>query len=422
MAHSSRFATDCIHAGQRSDPITGAVMTPISLATTFQQDSPGIHKGYEYSRTGNPTRTAYENCIAALEKAKYGLAFASGSSVTASIISGLTSGDHVISVDDVYGGTQRYFRRVASPNANIQFSFVDFNDEQAFRAAFQPQTKLVWLETPTNPTLKVVDIRKTAEIAHAHGAILVVDNTFLSPYFQQPLLLGADIVVHSVTKYINGHSDVVGGVLATDSEDWYLRMKFAQNSLGAVPSPFDCFMVMRGIKTLHLRMQQHEKSAFAVARLLEASDKVEKVAYPGLPSHPNHEIAKSQQKGFGGMVTFWLKGGEQQSRQFLEALKLFALAESLGGVESLAEHPAIMTHASVPAEQRAKLGISDNLCRLSIGVEDVEDILDDLKRALDAQKSTSSLQKECDDLQSTTKLDDAITAENQHMGGQLKSI
>jgi len=389
MSHNTstyRFATNAIHAGQSPDPTTGAVMTPISLATTFQQASPGVHKGYEYSRTGNPTRTAYEKCIAALEKATYGLAFASGSSVTASIINTLTSGDHVISVDDVYGGTNRYFRKVAAPANNIQFSLVDFNDEQAFRAAFQPRTKLVWLETPTNPTLKVVDIKKSAEIAHEHGAILVVDNTFLSPYFQNPLELGADIVVHSVTKYINGHSDVVGGVLATNSEDLYTRLKFLQNSIGAVPAPFDCFMVLRGIKTLHLRMRQHEQNAFAVAKLLESSDKVERVAYPGLPSHPNHEIASRQQKGFGGMVTFWLKGGIEQSRQFLERLELFALAESLGGVESLAEHPVIMTHASVPAEERKKLGISDNLCRLSVGVEDVEDILSDLKNALDAVK------------------------------------
>jgi len=382
----NNFATNCIHAGQFPDPTTGAVMPPISLSTTFQQASPGDHKGYEYSRTGNPTRTQYENCVAALEKGKYGLAFASGSATTATILATLSPGDHVVSVDDVYGGTNRYFRRVSAPSSGVQFSFVDFNDDAAFEAAFTEKTKLVWLETPTNPTLKVVDIEKTAKAAHAHNCLLVVDNTFLSPYFQNPLLLGADIVVHSVTKYINGHSDVVGGVAITNNEQVYTKLKFLQNGIGAVPSPFDCFMVMRGIKTLHLRMQQHEKNAFAVARFLEAHDKVERVAFPGLPSHPNHALAQKQQKGFGGMVTFWLKGGIEQSRQFLEHLHLFALAESLGGVESLAEHPAIMTHASVSPEERAKLGISDSMCRLSVGVEDIEDILGDLRVGLDSVK------------------------------------
>jgi len=380
------FATNCIHAGQYPDPSSGAVMPPISLATTFQQASPGEHKGFEYSRTDNPTRRQYEHCVAALEKGKYALAFASGSATTATILATLATGDHVVSVDDVYGGTNRYFRRVAGPSSGIQFTFVDFNNEAAFEAAFTEKTKLVWLETPTNPTLKVVDIEKTAKLAHAHNCLLVVDNTFLSPYFQSPLLLGADIVVHSITKYINGHSDVVGGVAITNNDDVYKKLKFLQNSIGAVPSPFDCFMVMRGIKTLHLRMQQHEKNAFVVARLLEAHPKVEKVAYPGLASHPNHEIAKKQQRGFGGMVTFWLRGGIAQSRQFLENLHLFALAESLGGVESLAEHPAIMTHASVSMEERAALGISDGMCRLSVGIEDINDIVADLTTALDAVK------------------------------------
>jgi len=380
------FATACIHAGQPSDPQTGAVMVPIGLATTFHQESPGVNKGYEYSRTGNPTRNAYEQCVAALENGKYGLAFASGSSSTATILAMFQTGDHVITVDDVYGGTNRYFKRVCSPASGVQFTFVDFTKEGALEAAFTPKTKLVWLETPTNPTLKVIDIEKTAKIAHAHNCILVVDNTFLSPYFQRPLNLGADIVVHSVTKYINGHSDVVGGVIVTSNEDIYRKLKFLQNAIGAVPSPFDCYMVMRGIKTLHVRMKEHEKNAIAVAKFLEQSDKVQRVAYPGLPSHPQHEIAKKQQLGFGGMVTFWLKGGLEQSRQFLENLKIFACAESLGGVESLAEHPAIMTHASVAPEERATLGISDNLCRLSVGIEDVEDILNDLKNALDHVK------------------------------------
>jgi len=380
------FGTTAIHEGQPPDPQTGAVMVPISLSTTFAQESPGVLKGYDYSRSGNPTRTAYETCIAALEGGKYGLSFASGLATTTTILASLSAGDHVISVDDVYGGTQRLFRRVCAPNTGIQFSLVDFTSESAYTSAFTPKTKLVWLETPTNPTLKVSDIKKTCEIAHKHGAIVVVDNTFLTPYFQRPLSLGADIVMHSVTKYINGHSDVVGGILVTNNEELFNKLKFLQNAIGAVPSPFDCFMVMRGIKTLHVRMREHEKNAFAIARFLEKHSKVEKVHYPGLPSHPQHEIAKKQQTGFGGMITFWLKGGLEQSKQFLENLNIFACAESLGGVESLAEHPAIMTHASVPPEDRAKLGISDTLCRLSVGIEDQEDLLNDIKTALDAVK------------------------------------
>jgi len=380
------IGTSCIHAGQPSDPISGAVMIPISLATTFHQVSPGVTKGYDYSRSGNPTREAYEKCVAELENGKYGLAFASGSSCTATIIASLQPGDHVISVDDVYGGTQRYFRKVATISSGITFTFVDFTKTGELEKAFTNKTKLVWLETPTNPTLKISDIEKTAKLAHEHNAILVVDNTFLTPYFQRPLSLGADVVVHSITKYMNGHSDVVGGVMILNNEDLYKRLKFLQNAIGAVPSPFDCFMVMRGLKTLHIRMREHEKNAMQVAKFLEKSDKIERVAYPGLPSHPQHEIAKKQQTGYGGMITFWLKGGLEQSRQFLENLKIFACAESLGGVESLAEHPAIMTHASVAPEERAKLGISDSLCRLSIGIEDVEDILNDIKNALDHVK------------------------------------
>jgi len=287
-------------------------------------------------------------------------------------------------VDDVYGGTQRYFRRISAVSSGVTFSFVDFSKEGALEAAFTDKTKLIWLETPTNPTLKIADIAKTAKIAHDHNCILVVDNTFLSPYFQKPLLLGADIVVHSITKYINGHSDVVGGILVTNSEDLYTKLKFLQNGIGAIPSPFDCFLAMRGVKTLHIRMREHEKNAIRVAQFLESSDKVERVCYPGLRSHPQHELAKKQQSGFGGMITFWLKGGLTQSRQFLENLKIFACAESLGGVESLAEHPAIMTHASVPPEERIKLGISDSLIRLSVGIEDADDLLMDIKIALNA--------------------------------------
>jgi len=361
-------------------------MVPISLATTFHQVSPGVNKGYEYSRSGNPTRAAYEKLVADLEGAKYGLAFASGSSTTATIAAMFTTGDHVIVIDDVYGGTNRFFKRVSAVNAQVTYSFVDFTKEGALEAAFTDKTKMVWIETPTNPTLKIVDIEKAAKVAHAHNAIVVVDNTFLTPYFQRPLQWGADIVVHSVTKYINGHSDVVGGMALLSDDKLYEKLKFLQNAIGAVPSPFDCFMVMRGVKTLHVRMREHEKNAHAIAKFLEASPKVEKVAYPGLASHPQHEVAKKQQTGYGGMITFWLKGGLEQSRQFLENLKLFACAESLGGVESLAEHPAIMTHASVAPEERAKLGISDSLCRLSVGIEDIDDLLADLTTALNHVK------------------------------------
>jgi cystathionine gamma-lyase len=292
----------------------------------------------------------------------------------------------VISIDDVYGGTNRYFRRISTIASGVTFSLVDFTKDGELEAAFTPQTKMIWLETPTNPTLKIVDIAKTAKIAHEHNCLLVVDNTFMSPYFQRPLSLGADIVVHSVSKYINGHTDVIGGIVVVNDDDLHKRIRFLQNGMGALPSPFDCFLAMRGLKTLAIRMREHEKNAFAVARYLEKHPKVEKVIFPGLPSHPGHEIAKKQQAGFGGMITIVLKGGIDQSRQFLENLKVFTVAESLGGVDSLAEHPAIMTHASVPPEERAKLGILDGLCRLSVGLEDEDDILKDLSDALDAVK------------------------------------
>lgn len=383
------FATLAIHAGTHPDPITGAVVTPISLATTYVQKSPGEHTGYEYSRTGNPTRAAFEEAIATVENGKYGLAFSSGSATTATIIHILKTGDHVISVDDVYGGTNRYFNRVAAPCNGMEFSFVDFTKDGELEAAIKPNTKMVWLETPTNPTLKLIDIEKVAAIAHKHNLIVVVDNTFATPYNQTPLDLGADIVVHSVTKYIGGHSDVVMGVCATNSEELYQRIKFMQNSVGAVPAPFDCFMALRGLKTLHLRMREHSKNAMAVAQFLEAHPLVDKVIYPGLPSHPQHELAQRQMRGFGGMVTFFLKGGIQESKVWLENLKLFALAESLGAVESLAEHPVIMTHAAVPPEHRALLGISDSLVRLSVGCEDIEDLLNDLKGAFAALKNAA---------------------------------
>lgn len=378
------FGTRAIHAGQEPEPTTGAVCVPISLATTFQQTSPGVHKGYDYSRSGNPTRAAWEACFAALEGAKYGLAFSSGLAATTTITNMLKAGEHIICIDDVYGGTNRFFNRVALPSMGITTTLVDFHQEGAIEAAVTDKTRMVWLETPTNPTLKITDIAAVAAICKAKGLILVVDNTFMSPYFQNPLKLGADIVVHSVTKYLNGHSDVVMGVLATSNDELYAKLKFLQNSIGAVPSPFDCYLAMRGVKTLHVRMRQHASNAQAVAEFLEKHPAVDKVTYPGLPSHPQHELAKKQMSGYGGMITFYLKGGLKESRVFLESLKLFALAESLGAVESLAEHPAIMTHASVPPEQRAKLGISDSLCRLSVGIEDIEDILGDLKQALDA--------------------------------------
>eukprot|EP00456_Euglypha_rotunda_P050107 TRINITY_DN4020_c0_g1_i14.p1 TRINITY_DN4020_c0_g1~~TRINITY_DN4020_c0_g1_i14.p1 ORF type:complete len:394 (+),score=38.39 TRINITY_DN4020_c0_g1_i14:102-1283(+) len=384
MEEKGGFATRAIHVGQPPDPQTGALAVPISLATTFAQASPGVHKGFEYSRSGNPTRQAFEECIAAIESGKHGLAFASGSAATVTIINLLNSGDEVISIDDVYGGTQRFFKRVSSATMGIKFKFVDFTKKGALEAAITPKTKLIWLETPTNPTLKIADIALVASLGKKHGIITVVDNTFMSPYFQRPLEYGIDISVHSVTKYIGGHSDVVMGVLVTSNKDLFERLKFLQNSIGAVPSPFDCYMALRGVKTLHIRMEAHQKNAQVIAEFLEKHPKVDRVLYPGLPSHPQHEIAKRQQYGFGGMITFFLKGGLDESRKFLENLKLFSLAESLGAVESLAEHPAIMTHASVPEAQRKELGISDSLVRLSVGIENIEDLLNDLKRAFDA--------------------------------------
>jgi len=387
MAHDlshAGMATKCIHAGQPADPVTGAVTIPISLATTFAQKSPGVFNGYEYSRTGNPTRTALETCLATLEGCKYGLCFASGSATTATIINMLAAGDHVISIDDVYGGTQRYFNRVANPCNNMDFSLVDLTVEGALEAAITEKTKMLWIETPTNPTLKICDIQKMCEIAHKHKLIVVVDNTFASPILQSPIALGADIVMHSITKYINGHSDVVMGFAATNDEEIYTKLKFLQNSIGAIPAPFDAYMVLRGVKTLDIRMQKHCENAMLVAQLLEKSSVVDKVIYPGLKSHPQHDIACKQMKGFGGMITFFLKGGLEESRVFLESLRLFKCAESLGAVECLAEHPAIMTHASVPAEKRKILGISDSLIRLSVGIEDSKDILHDIQSGLDA--------------------------------------
>ncbi|CAG8550573.1 9158_t:CDS:2 [Ambispora leptoticha] len=376
------FGTRAIHAGQQPDPHTGAVIPPISLSTTFQQSSIGMHKGFEYSRSGNPTRQSFEEAVAALEKGKYGLAFSSGSAVTATLVSSLGFGGHIVSVNDVYGGTYRYFTKVAV-NQGIETTFVDLIDPNNIKSAFRTNTKIVWVETPTNPTLRLVDIRAIARLTHLHGAILVVDNTFMSPYFQNPLELGADIVVHSVTKYINGHSDVVMGVAVTNDPEINEKLRFHQNSMGAVPSAFDSWLANRGLKTLHVRMRQHQENAMAVARFLEKSYKVESVIYPGLESHPQHNLAKKQAKGFGGMVSFRIKGGFDSANKFLQSLKLFTLAESLGGVESLAEHPARMTHASISEEVRIALGVTDNLVRLSVGIEDIEDLLLDIQQALD---------------------------------------
>lgn len=377
--------TRFIHAGQDPDPVTGALTTPISLSTTFAQHSPGVtYSGFEYARTSNPTRVAFEKCLASSEGAKYGLAFSSGCAATATIMAMYGPGTHIISSDDVYGGTRRLFTRMCTPSQGIEFSFVNTTDLAAIEAAFKETTKILWLETPTNPTLKISDIQEIAVLCRNRNVHLYVDNTFCSPYGQHPIELGADVVMHSCTKYIGGHTDVVMGVVCTSSDEIYQRIKFLQNTIGAVPSPFDCFLALRGMKTLHLRMKACSKNALKVAQLLEGHPKVEKVIYPGLSSHPQYEIAQKQMKCASGMISFYLKGGLPEARKFLENAKLFVCAESLGAVECLMEHPGIMTHASVPEANRAELGISDSLVRLSVGIEHIDDILADLNRALDA--------------------------------------
>ncbi|MAL02940.1 MAG: cystathionine gamma-synthase [Arenimonas sp.] len=382
-APTHRPGTLAIHAGQSPDPSTGAVMTPIYATSTYVQESPGVHQGFEYSRSHNPTRFAYERCVAALEGGSRGFAFASGLAATSTILELLDSGSHVLCMDDVYGGTYRLFEGVRRRSAGLDFSWVDLNDEAAFEAGIKPNTKMVWIETPTNPTLKLVDIEAIASKARARGLIVVVDNTFCSPMLQQPLALGAHIVMHSATKYLNGHSDIVGG-MAVVGDDSALaeKMAYLQNAIGGVQGPFDSFLALRGLKTLHLRMKAHCENAQAIAEYLEKHPKVERVAYPGLTSHPQHALAARQMKGAGGMVSVWLKGGFEAAKDFMGKLELFACAESLGGVESLANHPAVMTHASVPAERRAALGVTDNLVRLSVGVEDVADLLAELEAAL----------------------------------------
>lgn len=377
------LGTRAIHAGQSPDPSTGAIMTPIYATSTYVQASPGKHKGYEYSRTQNPTRMAYERCVADLEGGKAGFAFASGLAAAATVLDLLDSGSHVIAMDDLYGGTYRLFERVRRRSAGLDFSFIDLNDTQALKAALKPNTRMIWAETPTNPMLKLVDLAKVGAFAKKHGLILVVDNTFSSPMVQRPLEHGAHLVLHSATKYLNGHSDMVGGiVVAGDHPGLVEQMAFLQNSVGAVAGPFDAFLAMRGLKTLHLRMRAHCAGALELAKWLEKHPAIERVIYPGLKSHPQHALARRQMDGFGGIVTVVVKGGLKKARRMLERCELFALAESLGGVESLIEHPAIMTHASVPPANRKRLGISDGLVRLSVGVEDVQDLKAELREAL----------------------------------------
>ncbi len=375
------FETRAIHAGQQPDPTTGAIMTPVYLTSTYVQSSPGVHKGYEYSRSHNPTRKAYEDCIASLESGTHGFAFASGLAATMIVMQLLRSGDHVIAGDDMYGGTFRLFDKVLKPNG-YEFSYLDLTNADNIDQAFKPNTKMLWLESPTNPMLKLCDIAALVKKAHAKGVLVVVDNTFMSPYFQRPLELGADIVVHSSTKFINGHSDSVGGVVVVKEDSLAERLAFFSNAIGPIASPFDAFLAMRSLKTLAVRMRAHEANAGAVAEFLRGQSKIERVIYPGFKDHPQHELAKRQMSGFGGIVSLVLKGGMAQTRSFLESVQVFSLAESLGGVESLVNHPAIMTHASVPVETRRALGITDTLIRLSVGIENVEDLIDDLTQAL----------------------------------------
>ncbi len=379
------FGTRVIHAGQAPDPTTGAIMPPIYATSTYVQESPGVHKGYEYSRTQNPTRMAWERCIADLENGSAGFAFASGCAAAATVLDLLPSGARVVAMDDLYGGTYRLFQQVRRESAGLRFDFVDLADAGAWQAALDDDTAMVWIESPSNPLLKLADIAAIAVAAKKRGILTVVDNTFATPFNQRPLDLGADLVLHSVTKYLNGHSDMVGGVVVVgDDPDLRDRLAFLQNSVGAVQGPFDSFLALRGVKTLALRMQRHNESARHIAHWLEAHPMIERVIYPGLESHPQHELAARQMDGPGGMITLYLRGGLEDARRFLERVRVFALAESLGGVESLIEHPAIMTHASVPADKRRALGIGDTMVRLSVGVEDVGDLVADLAGALEA--------------------------------------
>ena len=379
------FETKAIHAGQQPDPSTGAIMTPIYASSTYVQQSPGVHQGYEYSRSHNPTRKALEDCIAALENGSAGYAFASGMSATATVLELLDSGDHVIAMDDLYGGTYRLFENVRKRSAGLEFTFANLSDLDNLESALQDNTKMIWVESPTNPLLKLVNLQAVAEFARKHNLIAVCDNTFCSPYVQKPLDYGFDLVVHSATKYINGHSDVVGGIVVCgpDRQDLVEQIFYLSNAIGSIMSPFDSFLVMRSLKTLSIRMERHCDSAMQVAQYLEQHEAIEKVYYPGLQSHPQHELAKQQMNGFGGMISVVLKGGLASAKIFLENTHLFSLAESLGGVESLIEHPAIMTRASVPVAIRNEIGIVDGLVRLSVGIETLEDLIADIKIALD---------------------------------------
>ncbi|MFK8028634.1 MAG: cystathionine gamma-synthase [Gammaproteobacteria bacterium] len=378
------FATKTIHAGQSPDPSTGAVMPPIYATSTYAQSSPGVHQGYEYSRSQNPTRMAYERSVAGLESGTNGFAFASGMAATSTIMDLLDQGDHVVAMDDLYGGSFRLFDKVLKRTSGLDFSFVDMTNLDALEAAITPKTRMIWVETPTNPMLKIVDLAAVIEMAKKHNVITVADNTFASPFNQRPIELGFDIVMHSATKYINGHSDMVGGIVVCKDEEMAERLGFLQNSAGGVAGPFDSFLALRGIKTLALRMERHNSNGQALAEWLSEHPKIDKVLYPGLPSHPQYDLAKRQMDGFTGMISVYVAGGADGARVFMENTKLFTLAESLGGVESLVNHPAIMTHASVPPETRAKLGIDDNLVRLSVGIEDLGDLRDDLDAALSA--------------------------------------
>jgi len=379
-----KFASMAIHGGQHPDPATGAVMPPIYQTSTYIQEAPGEHKGFEYSRSQNPTRFAYERCIAALENGSRGFAFASGMAATATILELVSSGEHVIAMDDLYGGTYRLFDKVRKRSAGVEFDFVDLSDLAALKAAIKPNTKMIWVETPTNPMLKLVDLKAVADIAKELGIVAVADNTFATPFNQRPIGFGFDIVMHSATKYINGHSDMVGGVAVVgDNEKLAEDLAFLQNSVGAIAGPFDSYLALRGLKTIALRMKAHNENGMRIAQWLTAHPMIEKVYYPGLNSHPQFELAAEQMSGFGGMISVVVKGGLKKASQFMQNLQLFALAESLGGVESLVNHPAIMTHASVPKDIRKKLGITDSLVRLSVGVEDVEDLIEDIRNALD---------------------------------------
>ena len=382
--HNSRFETRAVHAGQQPDPSTGAVITPIYATSTYIQSEPAVHQGYEYSRTGNPTRAAYERCIADLEGGRHGFAYASGMAATDAVLTLLDSGNHVLAMDDLYGGTRRLFERVRRDASNLRFSFTNLADNSLAERAINSGVQMVWVESPTNPMLKLVDLARIAELAHRAGALAVADNTFASPYLQRPLELGFDIVVHSATKYLNGHSDMVGGVVVTGDAALGERLAFLQNAVGGVQGPFDSFLAHRGLKTLALRMERHVANALAVATWLEGRPEIEQVIYPGLPSHPQHDLARRQMpQGAGGIVTAILRGDLDASRRMLAACEVFALAESLGGVESLIEHPALMTHASVPPAVRAELGICDGLIRLSVGVEHASDLIADLDQALE---------------------------------------